>query len=171
MKNIFGNWWVVTGLVVLLLVLVLCVGVSYFFRQISPWQIRILLFSVIVGIWGLVGFLRVRKSRRAAAAIAAELTVPSTADAEGKAVAARMAEALATLKTNSSGRRDYLYNRPWYVIIGPPGAGTAAPRRSLVARSRTTTNSQPCELPGLDARVAPHTSLRSSSSGTGSGFR
>ena len=123
MKKIFGNWWVLTGLAVLFLVLVLCVGLPLFLRPLAPWYVRLPLFVAVAGTWGLIGFLRARKSRRAAAAIAAELTAPSAADAEGKAVAARMGEALATLKANSAGRRDYLYNRPWYVILGPPGAG------------------------------------------------
>ncbi|TBW36593.1 type VI secretion system membrane subunit TssM [Siculibacillus lacustris] len=35
----------------------------------------------------------------------------------------RMKDALATLKTSSSGKGDYLYDLPWYVIIGPPGSG------------------------------------------------
>ncbi len=33
-----------------------------------------------------------------------------------------MTEALETLK-RSSGKRNYLYDLPWYIIIGPPGAG------------------------------------------------
>ncbi len=35
----------------------------------------------------------------------------------------RMKDALATLKTASGGKSGYLYDLPWYVIIGPPGAG------------------------------------------------
>ncbi|RWG88430.1 MAG: type VI secretion system membrane subunit TssM [Mesorhizobium sp.] len=35
---------------------------------------------------------------------------------------ARMSEAIATLK-QSSGKRNFLYDIPWYIIIGPPGAG------------------------------------------------
>ena len=34
-----------------------------------------------------------------------------------------MKDALATLKTASGGKGDYLYDLPWYVLIGPPGAG------------------------------------------------
>ncbi|MCB2079209.1 MAG: type VI secretion system membrane subunit TssM, partial [Novosphingobium sp.] len=68
-------------------------------------------------------FLRARKRRKAAEAIEEELATPSAADQESAAVAARMQEALAALKSSSSGKRDYLYSKPWYVIIGPPGAG------------------------------------------------
>ena len=35
----------------------------------------------------------------------------------------RMTDALATLKTASGGKSGYLYDLPWYVIIGPPGSG------------------------------------------------
>ena len=34
-----------------------------------------------------------------------------------------MQDALATLKSASGGKSGYLYDLPWYVIIGPPGAG------------------------------------------------
>src|SRR5579871_5460564 len=35
----------------------------------------------------------------------------------------RMKDALATLKSASGKKSGYLYDMPWYVIIGPPGAG------------------------------------------------
>jgi type VI secretion system protein ImpL len=35
----------------------------------------------------------------------------------------RMKDALATLRTASGNKSGYLYDLPWYVIIGPPGAG------------------------------------------------
>lgn len=123
MKKIFGNWWVLTGLIVLFLVLVLCVGLPLFVGGLRPWWVRTLLAVLIVGTWGLIGFLRARRARKAAEAIAAELATPSAADQESAAVAARMSEALGSLKSSAGGRRDYLYSRPWYVIIGPPGAG------------------------------------------------
>ena len=123
MKKFLGNWWVLSGLIVLLLVLVLCLGLPIFVRMLSPWWVRLLLLAVIVVPWGVFGWWRMRKMRNAAAAIAAELSAPAPGDAEGQAVSARMAEALASLRTGAGKRRDYLYNRPWYVIIGPPGAG------------------------------------------------
>ncbi|WP_420382719.1 type VI secretion system membrane subunit TssM [Novosphingobium sp.] len=123
MKRIFGNWWVLTGLIVALLLLVFCVGLPLVVLGLAPLYVRLLLGLVIVGVWALLGTLRVLRARKAAAAIEAELAAPSAGDAESAAVAGRMAEALAALKGSSGGRRDYLYNRPWYVIIGPPGAG------------------------------------------------
>jgi type VI secretion system protein ImpL len=35
----------------------------------------------------------------------------------------KMKDALATLKSASGGKKDYLYDLPWYVLIGPPGSG------------------------------------------------
>jgi type VI secretion system protein ImpL len=35
----------------------------------------------------------------------------------------RMKDALATLKTSSGEKGNYLYDLPWYIIIGPPGSG------------------------------------------------
>lgn len=123
MKKIFGNWWVLTGLVVLLLVLVLCVGLPLFVGFLQPWWVRAVIFVLIAGSWGAIGFLRARRARKAAEAIEAELAGPNAQDEESAAVAARLNDALASLKSNAAGKRDYLYSRPWYVIIGPPGAG------------------------------------------------
>lgn len=123
MKKIFGNWWFLTGLVALLLVLVFCLGLPYFVGGLRPWWVRITVFLVFTGGWLLLGFLRARRARKAAEAIERELSTPSAADEESTTVAARMSEALAQLKGSAGGKGDYLYNRPWYVIIGPPGAG------------------------------------------------
>ncbi len=123
MKRIFGNWWVLTGLVVLLLVLVLCVGLPLVVLGLQPLWVRLTLGLVIVAVWCAIGFWRGWRARKAAEAIAAELATPSASDEESMAVAARMSEALAALKSSAGGKRDYLYSRPWYVIIGPPGAG------------------------------------------------
>ena len=55
---------------------------------------------------------------------------------DGKVLAERMNEALETLK-RSSGKQNFLYDLPWYVIIGPPGAGktTALVNSGLNSRS------------------------------------
>ena len=123
MKKIFGNWWVLTGLIVVLLVLVFCVALPLVVLGLAPWWVRLSLAVLIVGVWGGIGWWRARRARKAAEAIAAELATPSAGDQESAAVAARMGEALAGLRASSGSKRDYLYSRPWYVIIGPPGAG------------------------------------------------
>lgn len=123
MKRVLTNWWAVTGLVVLLLLLVFVVGLPIFVGFLRPWWVRALIAVVILGGWCLLAFLRARKARKANAAIAAELAGPKAGDQESATLAARMNEALTQLRTASGNKRDYLYTRPWYVIIGPPGAG------------------------------------------------
>ncbi len=123
MKRVLTNWWVVTGLVVLVLLLLFCVGLPVFVAFFRPWWIRLAIAAVLLSIWGLIGFLRARKARKASDAIAEEIATPDAADEESALLAVRMGEAMAALKAASGNRRDYLYSKPWYVIIGPPGAG------------------------------------------------
>ena len=61
--------------------------------------------------------------RRRKAAAEIEKGLEQGAEDDGEVLAERMKDALATLKKASKGGRDYLYELPWYVIIGPPGAG------------------------------------------------
>ncbi|GGH20159.1 hypothetical protein GCM10007036_23550 [Alsobacter metallidurans] len=73
-----------------------------------------------------------RRSRRDAALVSG-VAATSIADGPGhKAVAAseedaaisrQLTEALGAMKSAAGNRGGYLYERPWYVIIGPPGAG------------------------------------------------
>ena len=35
----------------------------------------------------------------------------------------KMKDAVATLKSASGKKKDYLYDLPWYLLIGPPGSG------------------------------------------------
>ena len=48
MKKIFGNWWFLTGLAALLLVLVFCWGVPYFVSALRPVWVRIALFLLFL---------------------------------------------------------------------------------------------------------------------------
>lgn len=82
--------------------------------------LRATVIGVVLGtlfiIW-LVKFLRRRKAAKALE----EAVIPVEPEGDGKVLAERMSEALSTLKKTSGG--SYLYDLPWYVIIGPPGAG------------------------------------------------
>ncbi|HEU0044796.1 type VI secretion system membrane subunit TssM [Sphingomonas sp.] len=119
----FSNWWLLTITAALILGLVLTWGLPLFVAALRPLWVRVTLGLVVASLWGLLVFLRMRKARKASDAIAAELAQPSAADGESAALAKRMTEALATLRSSATKKRDYLYTKPWYVIIGPPGAG------------------------------------------------
>lgn len=90
-------------------------------RPFDAVWVRILLIAVVwltVGIVHLVKFLRRRKAEKALEAAITEPEITS----DGEVLGEKMSEALDVLKT-SSGSKAYLYDLPWYVIIGPPGSG------------------------------------------------
>ena len=123
MKRFFTNWWTVTVVCAIIVAAILALGLPLFVGFLRPLWVRVACVVLVAAIWGLFAFLRARKARKAADAIAAELAQPNAADEESKALGKRMTEAMTTLRASSGKRRDYLYTRPWYVIIGPPGAG------------------------------------------------
>src|ERR1700737_2893229 len=79
------------------------------------------LLIVAVGA-GLAG-ISVYRRRRGAKEIADGISGDTQTINDEPALKERMKDALATLKTTSGDKSSYLYDLPWYVIIGPPGAG------------------------------------------------
>ncbi|WP_310534155.1 type VI secretion system membrane subunit TssM [Novosphingobium sp.] len=125
-KSFFTNWWTVSVLITVLLLLVFGLGLPLVAAPFRIWWVRWPLVALILGVWGLLAFLRVRSQKKAQAELADGIAQSAGAganDGEQRLQAERMAEALASLKTASGKRKGYLYSRPWYVIIGPPGAG------------------------------------------------
>ena len=91
-------------------------------RPFDPLWVRLLIIGIlllILMVWGLIKFLRRRKGQ---AAIEKALVVDAPPTGDGKELASRMTAALATLK-KSGNSKTYLYDMPWYIIIGPPGSG------------------------------------------------
>lgn len=123
MKKFFTSWWTLSIGTILLCILLFTVGVPLFVDWMKPLWVRLLVGGTFVALWLLWFFLRRRKAKKAEAALAAELAGPNRLDEEAGAVQRRMAEALDQLRKASGKNRNYLYSRPWYVIIGPPGAG------------------------------------------------
>lgn len=81
--------------------------------------VRIGFIALVLSPIFIMMFLRYRRRRKAAAVI--EETLIETPVGDGEVLADRMKEALESLK--KSGGATYLYDLPWYIIIGPPGAG------------------------------------------------
>lgn len=87
----------------------------------DPYWTRILAIAIVwipVGIIYLVRFLKRRKAEKALEASMTEGEVTG----DGEVLGEKITEALDVLK-KSSGSRSYLYDLPWYVIIGRPGTG------------------------------------------------
>ena len=76
------------------------------------------ILTVVALIYGIAWWRR----RRAAKALEEALTEPEIDESDGVLLSERMDEALGVLRS-ASGSRSYLYDLPWYLIIGPPGAG------------------------------------------------
>jgi len=79
----------------------------------------LLLVAAMAGIVSLDLF----KRRNSAKEIADGISGADQAVSDEPVLKERMKDALATLKTASGNKSSYLYDLPWYVIIGPPGAG------------------------------------------------
>ena len=93
---------------------------------------RTLALALIAGVWASTNALIDQGKRRADAHLAkgvAQGGAAGSADLDAAAgredveeLRARLQRAMALLR-RTRGRRGYLYEQPWYVIIGPPGAG------------------------------------------------
>jgi type VI secretion system protein ImpL len=123
LKRFFFNWWVLTAAVAVLVALILAWPLPMLLHFLRPWWARLLLVLLVALVWGTFAGLRLWKARKASEAMAEALAKSDPGDAEARTVAGRLAEALAALKAASGRKADYLYSRPWYLIIGPPGAG------------------------------------------------
>ncbi len=110
----------------------LLAALIWFFGPFLPvlqgWGARFAIVLAIFALWaGLNLFFDIRRRRREAAlteGVAAAPPDPAAraASEEAEALRAKMTEALALLK-KARGTKGYLYEEPWYAIIGPPGAG------------------------------------------------
>jgi len=88
----------------------------------SVWP-RLLIIFIMFAIVGASIAYQIVKRRRAAKALEAAMAAPAPEETDAPVLAEKMQDALATLKRSSKSGAGYLYDLPWYLIIGPPGAG------------------------------------------------
>jgi type VI secretion system protein ImpL len=92
----------------------------------QPFEGFWLRFAIILVVWIIVAAsiaYTIIKRQRAAAALEKALVEPVADETDAPILAEKMQDALATLKKSSKSSASYLYDLPWYLIIGPPGAG------------------------------------------------
>lgn len=123
MKRLFSSWWFLTGLAALCVALLVGLALPIVWAPARPYLNRGLLIGAVVLVWIAAGVVRTLLARAAARRLEASLTPPTRGDEESALIAERLKSALGKLKTAGGNKSDYLYSRPWYVIIGPPGAG------------------------------------------------
>ncbi len=100
-----------------------------FLSFLESWIVRAAVIAALVLIWAGVNLWLDRRRRRNDEDLVKGVTEAAQADpslaASAEEVAAmrdKLTTALTLLK-KASGSRGYLYEQPWYAIIGPPGAG------------------------------------------------
>ncbi|MFB9983812.1 type VI secretion system membrane subunit TssM [Mesorhizobium kowhaii] len=91
-------------------------------RPLGPAWLRATIIGVIVATLALFYGLRFWQARKAQKALETVVAHNDDRDDDSRVLEAHMNEAVAALK-RSSGKRNFLYEIPWYVVIGPPGAG------------------------------------------------
>jgi len=96
----------------------------------AAWSRALLCALVLLGVAGTVGS-EVYRRHRATRRLQAEMAGGDAETSDGDVLKERMVDALATLRKARRGKDSYLYDLPWYIIIGAPRAGkTTAPRRA-----------------------------------------
>jgi type VI secretion system protein ImpL len=127
MRFLFSRWLLSFIGVVLLSLLLWWFGP--FLAFLESWIVRAAVIAVMVLIWAGVNFWLDRRRKKTDAALVEGVAAgpredPSVAASAEEVAAMRekLTTALTLLK-KASGSRGYLYEQPWYAIIGPPGAG------------------------------------------------
>lgn len=98
------------------------------FGEVEPFTsvwLRLALVTLVITIFAGYQAFKYYRQRKASAALANEMAKSAAEDqsSDAKQLAEKMADALATLRKSKKTRGDVLYELPWYIIIGPPGAG------------------------------------------------
>src|SRR5262249_54515830 len=92
-------------------------------RPLESYIVREILILVLVAAFALVMAFNWNRRKQATAKIVEGIATPDKVEDDADVLKDRMKDALVTLKAASGGRSDFLYDLPWYVLIGPPGSG------------------------------------------------
>jgi type VI secretion system protein ImpL len=117
-------------------------------RPLESTGARVAIIALILALAAGIALFRFWFARRAQKALAAAIASESAYDGDGQLLETGMTKAIAALK-RASGRRNFLYEVPWYLIIGPPGAGktTALVNSGLTFPITVSGTAQP--VPGV----------------------
>jgi type VI secretion system protein ImpL len=139
--RLFKKRWFISLLGLLLLaVLIWYAGPELSFADWHPWaseDSRLFTILLIFGGWGLYRLVKFMRARAVSANVMAAIlgrmaeakdrqTPPSAGQEEVAVLERRIQEAVAVLKKGKESRwagSQFLYQLPWYILIGPPGSG------------------------------------------------
>lgn len=92
----------------------------------EPENNRLALIGLLVVVWaGYLAWQRIARKKRNDKMLAEMAAGDREIDEETSVIQERFQEALAVLKSSNKGKKSkaYVYDLPWYIIIGPPGSG------------------------------------------------
>jgi len=92
-------------------------------HPLENYIVREIAILVIVAAAASVMAFKWKRRKKASAKIAEGIATPDPVEDDSDVLRDRMKDALATLKAAGGGKADFLYDLPWYVLIGPPGSG------------------------------------------------
>ena len=130
-----ARWFVTLIGVLLLATIVWFVGPLIAVADARPLDdelTRVIVIAVMLVIWAFAIAWSIARSRGANARLVDDMAAaqspadPGAAEEEIETIRGRMTEALSVLRSTRLGRkgsRRWLYELPWYILIGPPGAG------------------------------------------------
>jgi type VI secretion system protein ImpL len=92
-------------------------------RPLETMMGREIAILVVGAVFASVVSFQWRRRKKAAAKIAEGIAASEKPEDDTGVLKDKMKDALATLKSASGGKGDFLYDLPWYLLIGPPGSG------------------------------------------------
>jgi type VI secretion system protein ImpL len=115
-------------------ILIWFVGPLISISKVAPlasWITRAIILLVLALTGGLILFLKARKAKKKNAALVQDLAAtevtdipPDTSKEELAAIQTRFNDAMEKMRSTKMGKdKAFVYQLPWYIIIGPPGAG------------------------------------------------
>jgi type VI secretion system protein ImpL len=88
----------------------------------AVWLRVTLILAILLVAGGMAGY-RYYKKRQAAKELATGLADTEETGNDAAVLREKMKDALTTLRQSRGKGGDYLYDLPWYILIGPPGSG------------------------------------------------
>jgi type VI secretion system protein ImpL len=89
----------------------------------QSYAVREICIVLLLAAAASLGSFKFYRRRKSAKALADGVSEPAKVESDEAVLKDKMKDAVATLKSTSGGKKDYLYDLPWYVLIGPPGSG------------------------------------------------
>ena len=92
------------------------------YRPLESYIVREIAVLLLVAAAASFGGFKFYRRKKSAEALAEGVGEAERKESDEVVLKDKMKDALATLKTASGNKKDYLYDLPWYVLIGPPGS-------------------------------------------------